>query len=187
MTRVRNLAANTQRPYLQQVSNFAQYFGRSPALLGPEEIRAYQLRLAEVQRRSRSTLVVATAALRFLYSVTLKRDWPIDEIPMSKVPPLEFIRRFLLHILPRGLQRIRHYGLLSNRLRESRLTACRHRLNVEPDREARTAPEPDYRDRYAKLTGRSLYDCPVCSRGRMLCIERLLPGASPRAPLASPR
>ncbi|WP_042298645.1 tyrosine-type recombinase/integrase [Paraburkholderia bannensis] len=84
--RIRNLAANTQRTYLQQVSNFSQYFGRSPALLGPEEIRAYQLHLVEVQRRSRSTLVVATAALRFLYSVTLKRDWPIDEIPMSRVP-----------------------------------------------------------------------------------------------------
>ena len=84
--RVRNLAANTQRTYLQQVSNFAQYFGRSPAQLGPEEIRTYQLHLVEVQRRSRSTLVVATAALRFLYTVTLKRDWPIDEIPMSKMP-----------------------------------------------------------------------------------------------------
>jgi site-specific recombinase XerD len=84
--RVRNLAANTQRVYLHQVSRFAQYFGRSPALLGPEEIRAYQVHLVEVERRSRSTLVVATAALRFLYTVTLKRDWSIDAIPMSKVP-----------------------------------------------------------------------------------------------------
>ncbi|KVQ98751.1 integrase [Burkholderia ubonensis] len=84
--RVRNLAANTQRAYLQQVRGFAQYFGRSPALLGPEEIRTYQLHLVEVQRRSRSTLVVATAALRFLYTITLKRDWAIEEIPMSKVP-----------------------------------------------------------------------------------------------------
>ncbi|WP_225032196.1 phage integrase N-terminal SAM-like domain-containing protein [Paraburkholderia sp. XV] len=72
--RVRNLAANTQRAYLQQVSGFAQYFGRSPSLLGPEEIRAYQVLLAEIQRRSRSTLAVATAALRFLYTVTLKRE-----------------------------------------------------------------------------------------------------------------
>jgi hypothetical protein len=99
----------------------------------------------------------------------------------------EFIRRFLLHVLPRGLQRIRHYGLLCNRLRESRLSVCRHLLNVEPVRETCRAPEPDYRDRYAKLTGRSLNVCPVCSRGRMLCIERLLPGATPRAPPANPR
>ncbi|WP_321812972.1 MULTISPECIES: site-specific integrase [unclassified Burkholderia] len=84
--RVRNLAANTQRAYLQQVKAFAQHFGRSPEVLGPEEVRAWQVHLVEVQRRSRSTLVVATAALRFLYTVTLKRDWAVDEIPLSKVP-----------------------------------------------------------------------------------------------------
>uniref|UniRef100_UPI002AB12EB7 site-specific integrase n=1 Tax=unclassified Burkholderia TaxID=2613784 RepID=UPI002AB12EB7 len=84
--RVRNLAANTQRAYLQQVKAFAQHFGRSPEVLGPEEVRAWQVHLIEVQRRSRSTLVVATAALRFLYTVTLKRDWAVDEIPLSKVP-----------------------------------------------------------------------------------------------------
>lgn len=46
--RIRNLAANTQRAYLQQVSAFAKYFGRSPAALGPDEIRAWQLHLIEV-------------------------------------------------------------------------------------------------------------------------------------------
>lgn len=84
--RVRNLAANTQRAYLQQVRAFAEHFKRSPAVLGPEEVRAWQLHLLEVQHRSRSTLVVATAALRFLYTVTLKRDWAVEEIAMSKVP-----------------------------------------------------------------------------------------------------
>jgi site-specific recombinase XerD len=84
--RVRNLAANTQRVYLQHVARFAKYFERSPTLLGPEELRSYQIHLIEIEQRSRSTLVVATAALRFLYIVTLKRDWSIDEIPMSKVP-----------------------------------------------------------------------------------------------------
>jgi integrase/recombinase XerD len=69
--RVRDLAANTQRADLQQVSAFAQHFGCSPDLLGPEEVRAWQVRLIEVQRRSPSTLIVSTAALRFLYNVTL--------------------------------------------------------------------------------------------------------------------
>jgi hypothetical protein len=69
--RVRSLAANTQRAYLQQVSAFAQHFGRSPELLDLEEVHAWQVHLIEVQRRSSSTLVVATAALRFLYNVTL--------------------------------------------------------------------------------------------------------------------
>nr|WP_028215428.1 site-specific integrase [Paraburkholderia mimosarum] len=83
--RVRNLAANTQRLYVSYVSAFARHFGRSPELLGPEEIRAWQLHLVDAQR-SRSTLVLATAALRFLYTVTLKRGWEIDEIAMSKKP-----------------------------------------------------------------------------------------------------
>lgn len=98
------------------------------------------------------------------------------------LPPHEFIRRFLLHVLPRGFQRIRHYGLLSNRLRERALADCRRLLEAPHPREVRPSPELDYRDRYEKLTGRSLHACPVCSWGRMLCIERLLPGASPRAP-----
>ncbi|KVQ98752.1 transposase [Burkholderia ubonensis] len=94
----------------------------------------------------------------------------------------EFICRFLQHVLPRGFQRIRHYGLLSNRLREERLSACRRLLEVEPRREVDSATPLDYRDRYEKLTGQSLFTCPACSRGRMFCIERLLPSASPRAP-----
>jgi hypothetical protein len=97
-----------------------------------------------------------------------------------QLPALEFIRRFLLHVLPLGLQ------LLSNRVRESRLTVCRQLLNAVPTRDARSAPELHYRDRYAKLTGRSLHDGPPCTRGRMLCIERLLPSAAPRAPPAHP-
>jgi hypothetical protein len=97
----------------------------------------------------------------------------------------EFIRRFLLHVLPRGLQRIRHYGLLSNRLRESRLNTCRQLLGVAPAEVTSCTPKPDYRDRYAQLTGRSLHECPACKHGHMLCIEVLLPGASPRAPPTS--
>ncbi|MFM0721907.1 site-specific integrase [Paraburkholderia strydomiana] len=84
--RVRSLSANTQRAYLQQVGAFAKHFGRSPATLGPEEIRAWQLHLVEVRQLARSSLVTATAALRFLYTVTLKRDWSVDDIVMSKQP-----------------------------------------------------------------------------------------------------
>lgn len=151
---------------------------------GPQQVLDYLGRYTHRVAISNDRLVSLTDG-----HVTFRwKDYRRPDKPrVMQLPPLEFIRRFLLHVLPRGLQRIRHYGLLSNRLRESRLTACRHLLKVEPDREARSAPEPDYRDRYAKLTGRSLYDCPVCSRGRMLCIERLLPGGSPRGPPASPR
>ena len=85
----------------------------------------------------------------------------------------EFIRRFLLHVLPPGLQRIRYYGLLGNRHRNQKLEQCRQLLQM-PAPAAVEADEPrDYRDRYEALTGVSLYRCPLCQRGRMLALERL--------------
>jgi Putative transposase/Transposase zinc-binding domain len=89
----------------------------------------------------------------------------------------EFIRRFLLHVLPVGLQRIRYYGFLGNRHREQKLTHCRKLLGM---------PQPatgeaikDYRQCYEELTGSSLCLCPVCHQGRMLVVE-ILPRALQR-------
>lgn len=103
---VRNLAPHTQRSYLQQVSQFARHFGKSPALLGPDDIRAYQLHLTRDKRLSASSILVAVAAIRFLYKVTLKRDWNIDDaIPACRKPqklPVvmsqEEVNRFLLAV-----------------------------------------------------------------------------------------
>src|SRR5262252_6163074 len=89
----------------------------------------------------------------------------------------EFIRRFLLHVLPSGFQRIRYYGFLANRYREEKLTRCRDLLGMPaPDRTA-SEVNKDYSERYEKLTGSSLWECPVCHQGRMLVIEVL-----PRSP-----
>jgi len=78
--RIRNLADNTQSAYLQQIIAYAEHFHRSPDELGLEAIRAYQLYLTQTRRLSPSSVSVATGALRFLYKVTLKRDWAIDEV-----------------------------------------------------------------------------------------------------------
>jgi putative transposase/transposase-like zinc-binding protein len=94
----------------------------------------------------------------------------------------EFIRRFLLHVLPPGLQRIRYYGLLGNRHRQEKLKQCRKLLEMEPPTPAETevkAPS-DYRDRYEALTGVSLHECPLCHKGRMVTVEQITrPTASP--------
>ena len=84
--RIRNLARNTQLSYLQQISAFECHFGRSPEALGPEEVRGYQVHLVEVRKLSAASVSIATSALRFLYKVTLKRDWALDDIPMPKKP-----------------------------------------------------------------------------------------------------
>ena len=97
------------------------------------------------------------------------------------------MRRFLLHVLPPGLQRIRYYGLLGNRRREEKLARCRKLLQMpvkltEPEpTEAieSTSPEmplhtlADYRDRYEALTGLSLHQCPFCQKGRMIVTARI--------------
>lgn len=84
---IRNLALNTQTSYLLQVSQFARYFGKSPELLGREEIRAYQLYLTQEKKLSPGSITIAVSALRFLYNVTLRRDWkPQDIIPAPKTP-----------------------------------------------------------------------------------------------------
>ena len=94
----------------------------------------------------------------------------------------EFVRRFLLHVLPSGFQRIRHYGLLANCHREAKLEQSRQLL-AAPAPVAELPAEPlDYRDRYERLTGVSLRDCPHCHQGHMVCIESFLPGTLPRGP-----
>ena len=77
---VRNLAPSTQRAYLQYVSQFARYFHKSPDLLGPAEIRAFQLYLTRDRQLAASSVGVAVAAIRFFYKVTLQRGWNTDDV-----------------------------------------------------------------------------------------------------------
>jgi hypothetical protein len=86
----------------------------------------------------------------------------------------EFIRRFLLHVLPKGFRRIRHFGFLANACRSDKLPAIRAALQApEP---APTVEYADYRQRYAILTGHRIDLCPICG-GRMVEI-----GLRPRSP-----
>jgi integrase/recombinase XerD len=84
---IRNLAPRTQACYVEQVSRFARHFRKSPELLGPAEIRAWQIYLARDKRLAASSISVAVAALRFLYTVTLRREWAIkNDIPTCRQP-----------------------------------------------------------------------------------------------------
>ena len=85
----------------------------------------------------------------------------------------EFIRRFLLHVLPNGFQRIRYYGFLGNRHRERKLAHCRQLLSMPQAPMPASKTLKDYRDRYEDLTGSSLRKCPICHRGLMVVVEVL--------------
>lgn len=82
---IRNLSPHTQRAYVEQVVRFARHFRKSPEHLGPAEIRTYLLYLAQEKHLAASSIIVAVAALRFFYTVTVKRRWVVgDDIPTGR-------------------------------------------------------------------------------------------------------
>ncbi len=83
---IRNLAPLTQQAYIRQVARFAQHFGKCPSLLGPQEIRDYQIHLIKKRQVSTSLKVQVVAALRFLYGTTLRQPWAVEAIPYPKKP-----------------------------------------------------------------------------------------------------
>jgi hypothetical protein len=90
-----------------------------------------------------------------------------DDDPRSP----EFIRRFLIHVLPDGFHRIRYYGFLGNCHRARKLAQCRKLLGTAPAEPATFDPPADDRDHYAVLTGRFIRECPDCHIGTMVVID----------------
>jgi hypothetical protein len=87
----------------------------------------------------------------------------------------EFIRRFLLHVLPDGFQRIRYYWFLGNRYREEKLARCQELLGMPLSEPPAVDATREYRDRYEELTGASLRSCPICHQGHMVSMAILPP------------
>jgi hypothetical protein len=87
---------------------------------------------------------------------------------------IEFIRRFLLHVLPRGFQRIRRFGFLANSVCQEKLAQCRQLLQhpLGPCLTIAQGLGPVGDD---VPTTSSAKDCPVCQTGRMLVVERVFP------------
>lgn len=105
----------------------------------------------------------------------------------TSLHPMEFVRRFLLHILPDGFHRIRYYGLLTHRFRKENLKRCRELLDVAPPESADPEPAPDdpgelWFERVLRLTGVDPTICPLCGEGRLVVIETLEPPANKELP-----
>jgi integrase/recombinase XerD len=82
--RIRNYSARTIDIYVRCVARYAEHFGRSPAQLGPDDIRAYQVFLVDGKRTSWSAFNQTVCALRFFYEVTLGREWVVEHIPFPR-------------------------------------------------------------------------------------------------------
>ena len=143
-----------------------------PPFAGPQQVVDYVGRYTHRVAISNHRIVdIAEGQVKFSW-----RDYRDNN--QQKTMPLsadEFIRRFLLHVLPSGFHRIRYYGFLGNRHRKEKLEHCRQLLGMTPRKESFAEPaiQEDYRDRYERLTGRSLRECPVCHRGHMISVKRL--------------
>ena len=85
----------------------------------------------------------------------------------------EFIRRFLLHVLPDRFVRIRHFGLLANRNRKDNIASCHEMLGAEKG--TKEKKRETWQEQLLRICGIDVTVCPVCQKGRMHTIERLFP------------
>jgi len=141
-----------------------------PPFAGPQQVLDYVGRYTHRVALSNDRLLdMENGEVRFRW-----KDYRDNNRQKTMTPTAdEFIRRFLLHVLPDGFQRIRYYGFLGNRYRKQKLARCRLLLGMPDNDTQDSEPSSDYRDRYEKLTGSSLWECPICHQGRMHVIGTL--------------
>jgi hypothetical protein len=143
-----------------------------PPFGSPQQVLAYLARYTHRVAISNSRLVrLAGEQVTFTY----KDSSQGRRMREMTLPAMEFIRRFLLHVLPESFVRIRYFGLLANRHRKGNLARCRELLAGQSVAEVEipsAAPE-DWQARMIRLTGRDPMVCPVCGRGHLRRVEEL--------------
>jgi len=140
-----------------------------PPFAGPDHVLAYLGRYTHrVALSNDRLLALADGRVRFRW-----RDYADgDRVKVMELAVDEFLRRFLLHIVPNGFVRIRHFGLLANRHRRAALAQCRALLAQPP---LAAAPPESVRDLMLRVTGLDIERCPVCQQGLLRRVERLPP------------
>ena len=155
---------------LRELSESEWVVYAKPPFGGPEQVLKYLARYTHRVAISNQRLV-SLADGRVTFRWKDYRDGNTEKEMTLAVE--EFTRRFLLHVLPRGFVRIRHYGLLANRHRHEKIAVCRALLTAKmrdgvTSGEQRVHPTPaDQNDEPQR--------CPACGRGRMIVVELLPP------------
>jgi len=165
--------------YLRDRCEFARYlepvrkskwvvYAKRP-FAGPEQVLDYVGRYTHRVAISNNRLLdIKGGQVSFRYK-DYQNQGQQKTMPLSAE---EFIRRFLLHVLPHGFHRIRYYGFQGNRYRKEKLDQCRQLLGMPiPEVPTESSETRDYRDRCEELNGVSLRICPVCRRGHMVLID----------------
>jgi hypothetical protein len=162
--------------YLDPVQRKAWVVYAKKPFAGPEQVLDYVGRYTHRVAISNNRLLSLEDG-----QVTFKwKDYRDDDAQKTMtLPAEEFIRRFLLHVLPSGFHRIRYFGFMGNRYRAENLDKCRRLLHMSPPTPPGDPPKSetpvDYRDRCEALTGVSLRECPVCQKGHMVVVKMLAP------------
>lgn len=138
---------------------------------GPEQVLAYLGRYTHRIAISNER-IVAMDGDDVTFSYKDRADG--DRRKRTTIPAEAFLRRFLLHVLPRGFVRIRHYGLLANSVRRERIALCRRLLDV-PVEAAPPAPRESWEELLLRLTGQDAMRCPRCGAGRLQTTRELEP------------
>jgi hypothetical protein len=140
---------------------------------GPTQVLKYLARYTHrIAISNKRILDLRDGQVRFQY-----KDYADgNQTKAMTLDALEFIRRFLMHVLPSGFMRIRHFGFLGNRHRQARLELCRRLLGAESGQETGMAGEPSQTDRSAAEHDVPAV-CPACGNGRMSIIETFHPEA----------
>jgi Putative transposase/Transposase zinc-binding domain len=140
-----------------------------PPFAGPEHVLTYLGRYTHrVALSNDRLLAVSDGRVRFRW-----RDYADgDRVKLLELDIHEFLRRFLLHVVPDGFVRIRHFGLLANRRRASALAQCRALLAQRPPP---SVPPESARDLMLRVTGVDIERCLVCQQGLLQPIEALAP------------
>src|SRR5450755_504556 len=141
---------------------------------GPEQVLRYLSRYTHRVAISNRRLVAADdGAIAFRWKDYRVSDQ--DRWKTMRLHPHEFIRRFLMHVLPKGFHRIRQYGLFANANRAENIATARALLNVAPP----AADPPEQPDIVAEAPRTLPFPCRRCG-GRMIVIETFAPGCEPR-------
>lgn len=137
-----------------------------PPVTGPESVLDYLGRYTHRVALSNERLVsLEDGRVSFRWKDRARGN----QDKLLTLPTEDFLRRFLLHILPRGLMRIRHYGFLANAVRRREVTRCRELLSVPriPEKPDREPPAKTWQEELYRLTGRDVTVCPECQTGRL--------------------
>jgi hypothetical protein len=105
-----------------------------------------------------------------------------NKIKWLTLEAFEFIRRFLLHVLPEQFVKIRYYGILSHRSRKGKFLRCKRLLGVVTREETEQVPKETWQDLLTRITGIDLTICPHCGKGKMIQKEILSPQQNRRPP-----